>query len=155
GTLWAGAELHLVPAEVNLLPHKLAQFIRDMRLTQWFSVPSLLNFLARYDVVRPNDFPSLRRVLWCGEAIPTPTVIYWMQRLPHLRFPNLYGPTEATIASSYYTLPCRPADKRHAIPIGVACDGEELLVLDEQLNPLPDGAIGDLYIRGAGLSPGY
>jgi amino acid adenylation domain-containing protein len=155
GTLWSGAELHLVPPEVNLLPHKLAQFIRDSRLTQWFSVPSVLNFLAKYDAVQANDFPSLRRVLWCGEAIPTPTVIYWMQRLPHVRFTNLYGPTEATIASSYYTLSACPTDKRAPIPIGVACDGEELLVLDEHLQPLPEAAIGDLYIRGAGLSPGY
>ncbi len=155
GTLWSGAELHLVPAELNLLPHKLAQFIRDARLTQWFSVPSVLNMMANFDVLLQDDFPDLRRVLFAGEAIPTPTVIHWMRRLPHVRFTNLYGPTETTIVSSYYTLPRCPADEREPIPIGVACDGEELLVLDEQLQPVVPGRIGDLYIRGAGLSPGY
>ena len=154
-TLWAGAELHLVPAELNLLPHKLAQFIRDTRLTQWFSVPSVLNQMAKFDVVAQDDFPCLRRVLWCGEAIPTPTLIYWMRRLPQVQFTNLYGPTEATIASSYYTVPCCPADEREPIPIGTACEGEELLLLDEQLQPVAAGEIGDLYIRGVGLSPGY
>jgi len=155
GTLWAGAELHLVPQEVNLLPHKLAQFIREARLTQWFSAPSVLNLMAKFDVFAQGDFPSLRRVMWCGEAIPTPTLIHWMRRLPHARFTNLYGPTEATIASSYYTLPRCPREEREQIPIGVACDGEELLVLDGQLSPVAPGEIGDLYIRGAGLSPGY
>ncbi len=58
GTLWPGAELHLVPPELNLLPHKLAQFIRDTRLTQWFSVPSVLNLMANFDVVRQDDFPT-------------------------------------------------------------------------------------------------
>lgn len=155
GTLWAGAQLHLVPAELNLLPHKLAQFMREARLTQWFSVPSVLNLMAKYDVVAPHDFPDLRRVLWCGEAIPTPTLIHWMRRLPQVRFTNLYGPTEATIASSHYTVRHCPRDECEAIPIGAACDGEALLVLNERLRALPPGEIGDLYIRGVGLSPGY
>jgi acyl-coenzyme A synthetase/AMP-(fatty) acid ligase len=78
-----------------------------------------------------------------------------MKRLPHVTFTNLYGPTEATIASSYYTLPAAPPDPRAVIPIGTACAGEELLVLDDALQPLPPGAVGNLYIRGVGLSPGY
>jgi amino acid adenylation domain-containing protein len=155
GTLSAGAELHLVPPELNLLPPTLAQFIRKARLTQWFSVPSVLNLMAKFDAIGQDDFPSLRRVLWCGEAIPTPTLIHWMRRLPHVRFTNLYGPTEATIASSYHTLATCPADEREPIPIGRACDGEELLVLDAQLRPASPGETGDLYIRGPGLSPGY
>ncbi len=155
GSLWAGAELHLVPQELNLLPHKLAQFIRDGRLTQWFSAPSVLNLMAKYDVVSQADFPTLRRVMWCGEAIPTPALIHWMRRVPHARFTNLYGPTEATIASSYYTVPGCPRDEREQVPIGVACDGEELLILDRRLLPVSAGETGDLYIRGAGLSPGY
>jgi amino acid adenylation domain-containing protein len=155
GALGAGAELHLVPASFNLLPHKLAHFIRQSRLTQWFSVPAVLNLMATLDVVRPRDFPELRRVLWCGEVLPTPTLIHWMQRLPHARFTNLYGPTEATIASSHYTLPACPVHEREPIPIGGACEGEELLILDRHMRPVADGAIGDLYIRGAGLSPGY
>jgi amino acid adenylation domain-containing protein len=155
GTFRAGAELHLVPPELNLLPHKLAELIRSAELTQWFSVPSALNYMAKFDVVRQGDFPSLRRVLWCGEVFPTPGLIYWMQRLPHVSFTNLYGPTEATIASSYYTIPSCPTREDEVIPIGQACGGEELLVLDEALSPVPPGEVGDLYIRGVGLSPGY
>ena len=155
GTLRAGAQLYPVSPELSLLPHKLTQFIRDVALTQWFSVPSALNYIAKFDLVQPGDFPSLRRVLWCGEVLPTPTLMYWMQRLPHVSFTNLYGPTEATIASSYYTVPECPADERAEIPIGRACPGETLLVLDETLRPVSPGDVGDLYIGGAGLSPGY
>ena len=155
GTLGAGAELHLVPPALNLLPHKLAQFIRRSRLTQWFSVPSVLNLMAKFDAVRQGDFPELRRVLWCGEVLPTPTLIHWMRLLPHARFTNLYGPTETTIASSHYTLPRCPAHGQEPLPIGSACAGEELLILDEAMHPAAPGEIGDLYIRGVGLSPGY
>src|SRR5260370_3705605 len=78
-----------------------------------------------------------------------------MQRLPHVRFTNLYGPTEATIASSYYDVPACPQNPQEEIPIGKACGGEELLVLDEDLDPLPAGHMGNLYIGGAGLRPRY
>lgn len=155
GTFASGAELHLVPPALGILPNGLAEFIRASRLTQWFSVPSVLHHMVQFDIVRPHDFPALRRVLWCGETLPTPTLRYWMERLPHVSFTNLYGPTETTIASSYYTVPARPADDRAAIPIGVACAGEELLVLDEELRPVPPGRAGDLFIGGVGLSPGY
>jgi amino acid adenylation domain-containing protein len=155
GTFAAGAELHLVPAETNLLPNKLAEWIRDSRVTQWFSVPSALHYMARFDVIRQHDFPELKRLLWCGEVLPTGSLIHWMKCLPHVRFTNLYGPTETTIASSYYTVPACPQHERAQIPIGTACDGEELLVLDHNLQPPAWGDIGELYIGGAGLSPGY
>jgi amino acid adenylation domain-containing protein len=155
GTLSAGASLYLVPPSLSLLPNKISEFIREAALTQWFSVPSLLNYMARFDVVRQHDFPTLRRLLWCGEPFPTPGLIYWMQRLPHVSFTNLYGPTETTIASSFYRVPACPSDEKEQIPIGVGCAGEELVVLDESLRPAEPGVIGDLYIRGVGLSPGY
>src|SRR2546430_4153137 len=155
GTFAAGAQLHLVPPDLNLLPTALAQFIRAAELTQWFSVPSLLSYLAKFDVVKVNDFPTLRRLLWCGEVFPTPALRYWMTRLPHVTFTNLYGPTETTIASSYHTVPRCPEDDRAAIPIGSPCAGEELLVLNERLERVPPGEGGGLYIRGVGLSPGY
>ncbi len=154
-TLAVGAQLHPVPAQLNLLPQKIADFIRQRELTQWFSVPSLLSYMAKFDVVRPHDFPSLKRLLWCGERFPTPALRYWMERLPHVEFTNLYGPTETTIASSFYVVPACPATDEAAIPIGEPCAGESLLVLDDKLSTVGAGEIGDLYISGVGLSPGY
>jgi amino acid adenylation domain-containing protein len=155
GTFAVGAQLHLVPPELNLLPNKLADFIRTTGLTQWFSVPSILTYMAKFDVVQFGDFPALKRLLWCGEVLPTPTLTYWMKRLPKVQFTNLYGPTEATIASSYYTVPQCPDNERAMIPIGTACEGEELLILNDSLQKVQPSEIGDLYIRGVGLSSGY
>ena len=155
GSFAAGAELHLVPAELSLNPKKLATMIRDSELTQWFSVPSVLTYMAKFEAVAQDDFPALERLLWCGEVLPTPVLAHWMRRLPHVTFTNLYGPTEATIASSYHTMPGPPEDETQPVPIGVACGGEELLVLGEDLGPVAQGEIGDLFISGVGLSPGY
>ena len=155
GAFAAGAELHLVPAELNLMAPKLTEFIRSSELTQWFSVPSILTYMASFDTVEQDDFPALRRLIWCGEVFPTASLIHWMERLPEVTFTNLYGPTEATIASSYHTLPAVPADATAAVPIGTPCGGEELLVLDDDLREVTDGEVGNLYIGGVGLSPGY
>ncbi|MEZ4295505.1 MAG: amino acid adenylation domain-containing protein [Polyangiaceae bacterium] len=155
GAFAAGAELHLVSPEMNLLPHELARFIRRAELTSWFSVPAALSYMAKMGAVKEGDFPSLRRVMWCGEVLPTPVLVHWMKRVPHATYTNLYGPTEATIASSYHTVTACPERETEEIPIGQACDGEGLLVLNERMEGCAPGQIGDLYISGAGLSPGY
>lgn len=154
-TLKAGAELHLVPAAANMLPGALADFIRDSALDQWFSVPSTLAFMVRSGAIENDDFQTLKRVLFCGEAMPTPVLAEWMRRVPHARYTNLYGPTETTIASSYYDVPAVPEVETEPVPIGVPCPGESLLVLDEERRPLPPNEIGEIFIGGVGLSPGY
>lgn len=154
-TLAAGAELHLVPAGANLLPGALADFIREGRLTQWFSVPSTFAFMLGAGVVGEGDFPSLERVLFCGEEMPAPVLAEWMRRVPQPTYTNLYGPTESAIASSYYDVPPGPDGPPAPVPIGTPCDGERIEVLDPVLQPRPPGEVGEIYISGAGLSPGY
>jgi len=154
GAMRAGAELHLVPPE-TLLPQQLARFIQTAELTQWFAVPSAMTYMTRFGAVPDEGFPTLQRVLWCGEVLPTSVLVDWMRRIPQASFTNLYGPTEATIASSYYTVPGVPTHESEAIPIGTPCDGEELLIVDDEGRPAKDGEIGELCIGGAGLSPGY
>ena len=136
GALRSGAELHLVPPAANLLPHKLAELIRTAELTQWFSVPSAMTYMAKLDVVRHDDFPTLKRVLWCGEVLPTPILIHWMGRLPHAEFTNLYGPTEATIASSYYTVPASPPARPSRCRSASRATARSCVVLDGDLEPL-------------------
>jgi len=155
GAFAAGAQLHVVPPEVQRSPRRLAAVVRTSGLTEWLCVPSTLDDLAGRDAVRPGDFPALKRIVWYGEGLPTPTLAYWMTRLPHVTFTRLYGRTEATIASSAYTVPEIPDDPNAEIPIGTECDGEELLVLNDRLEPVPFGEVGDLYIRGVGVSSGY
>jgi amino acid adenylation domain-containing protein len=155
GALTAGSELHLVPPELSLLPRDLAALIDREQLTQWFSVPSVLSYMAKFDAVPEGGFATVRRVIWCGDVLPTPVLIHWMERVPHAQYTNLYGPTETTIASSHHTVAAPPADETAPIPIGQACAGEELLVLDDNLRPMSPETAGDLYIGGTGLSSGY
>ena len=155
GAMATGASLHLVPSHANVVPRALAAFIAESRLTQWFSVPSALGYLAQHGAIGHGAFPELRRLLWCGEAMPTPTLMTLMERLPHVRFTNLYGPTEATIASSFHTLAEPPRSASDSVPIGLPCAGEELWLLNDDLTPTAPGEVGQIFIGGVGLSPGY
>ncbi len=154
GTLSSGGELHLVGPDV-LLPAHLARFIREAELTQWFSVPSTFAYMVRGNAIEHDDFASLERIVWCGEVLPPAVLLHWMERVRQPSYTNLYGPTEATIASSFHTVGEAPRDTSAPIPIGTPCGGEEILVLDEQLQAVAAGEIGELFIAGAGLSPGY
>lgn len=154
GTLSSGAELHLPPPNI-LLPQHLASFIREAELTQWFSVPSTFAYMMRGNAIQDGDFPSLKRIIWCGEVLPPAVLAHWMERVPQPSYTNLYGPTEATIASSFHTIDSAPRDMTTPIPIGTPCTGEDIHVLSEELQPLAPGEIGELHIEGVGLSPGY
>ncbi|MEX2351394.1 MAG: amino acid adenylation domain-containing protein [Balneolaceae bacterium] len=154
GAFASGCHLHLVPAGISTNPKKMSEFILENRLNQWFSVPSALSFLAKFQVIPEGGYPDLKRLIWCGEVFPLPGLQYWMNKLPNVQFTNLYGPTEATIASSYYTVN-RRLDQLTETPIGEPCSGEKLIILDEDQRRKNIGEVGDLYIQGSGLSPGY
>jgi non-ribosomal peptide synthetase component F len=155
GSLSSGAELHLVPAAAHLLPGRIAAWVRTSGITHWCSDSLVLDNIAKFDAVQPWDFPELRRVLWNGESLSTPALSYWMRQLPHVEFTKLYGSTEAAVASGYHTITSFPEDEAEQIPLGRACAGAELLLLDHNLQPAATGSVGDIYVRGASLSPGY
>ena len=77
------------------------------------------------------------------------------QRLPLSQFTQLYGVPEASIVSSHFTIPAGSFDDPLQLPIGRACEGVGLFVLDLDLQPVPLDEIGKLYIGGVGLSSGY
>ncbi|MGN7877283.1 AMP-binding protein, partial [Roseateles sp. 22389] len=65
---------------------------------------------------------------------------------------NLYGPTEAAIDVTHWT--CRD-DGRSQVPIGAPITGISTWVLDGDLNAVPPGVPGELYLGGIGLARGY
>jgi acyl carrier protein len=70
---------------------------------------------------------------------------------PGRRFFNAYGPTEATIWAAFFQ--CNDADA--APPIGNAIANTQAYVLDDELEPVPIGWPGEIYLGGAGIARGY
>ena len=131
-----------------------AAYIREHGITCWFSVPSLAYQVRLQEDLQPGAFPSLRLSLFCGEALPTVVATEWAAAAPNSGVENWYGPTEATIACSRYELDGEEIDD-DTVPIGKAFSGMELLVLDKDLEPLPAGEPGELFLSGAQVASGY
>lgn len=101
----------------------------------------------------PSVFARVRHVLTGGDIVSAPLVGELLEHNPGLVFTNGYGPTENTTYTTCWTTDTAPPPP--TIPIGSPIRGTEVAVLDENATPVPDGVIGELYVRGVGLADGY
>jgi acyl carrier protein len=89
-----------------------------------------------------------------GEALQAESLSFWRSHAPHVRLINEYGPTETVVGCSIYEVKADTVTQG-VVPIGRPIANTELYVLDTQLQPVPVGVCGELYVGGAGLARGY
>ncbi|WP_036529534.1 non-ribosomal peptide synthetase, partial [Nocardia sp. CNY236] len=147
--LQVGARLAIAAPDGHRDPAYLARIIDEHAVTVVHFVPSMLAVFAA--VATPQDVDSLRLVFASGEALPPATAAAWRD-LSGATLHNLYGPTEAAVDVTAHEVTC--ADSAH-VPIGVAADDTELLVLDDSLRPVARGVAGELYLAGIQIARGY
>jgi amino acid adenylation domain-containing protein len=135
-----------------------ANFVRDARLTIWFSVPSTAHVLDRLRKLQPGAFPGLRVSLFCGEALPVELARRWSRAAAASIVENLYGPTELTISCTLYRYDPERTDSESEgglVPIGEPYPGMRAIVVDESLREVEAGEPGELLMTGPQLSLGY
>ncbi|MBB3239092.1 amino acid adenylation domain-containing protein/non-ribosomal peptide synthase protein (TIGR01720 family) [Pseudomonas sp. Tn43] len=146
--LITGATLVVARPDGHRDPAYLSQLIQQEKVTTLHFVPSMLRaFVEEPSLVHCH---SLRQVFASGEALPVDLVRRFMSQHP-AALVNLYGPTEAAIDVSVWR--CSVDDV--SVPIGKPIANLRLYILDEALQPLPIGSIGELYIGGVGVARGY
>jgi amino acid adenylation domain-containing protein len=89
-----------------------------------------------------------------GENLTTQHINFWQQFAPDTVLINEYGPTETVVGCCIYQV-AKTSNYSGSIPIGHPIANTQLYVLDQYLQPVPKGVIGELYIGGAGLARGY
>lgn len=153
---WEGGACVCCPSQKTLI--NPGRFIREARLTVWFSVPSTAVLMKRIGMLKPDRYPSLKWSLFCGEPLPADVAEAWAQAAPQSVLENLYGPTELTIACSLYRWDHQSSPREcesGIVPIGRPYPGMEALVVDEMLREVPPGEIGELLMTGPQLTLGY
>lgn len=149
----SGACLYVPPIEALLFP---AQFIKQHRISVWFSVPSIANLMRDYRALQPSAFPDLRISLFCGEALSNIVAREWQHAAPNSIIDNLYGPTETTIAITRYCFQAQSGDQwRTIVPIGEPFSDHSFQVVNEHCEAVAPGEQGELLLAGPQLSPGY
>lgn len=148
----AGARLCIATESCLLFPNKLLSLIEKEQITIWKAISSLIMYLAKTGSLKEGRIPTLKKVLFSGEVLPTKHLIPWMETYPEKLFYNAYGPTEATGISTYYHVQQIPKDPQQPIPIGRPCTNTDVFLLNED-DSLAE--VGELCIRGSSLSRGY
>jgi len=152
--LMLGATVCTVSTQLVKNPWKLAQWMEEFYINIMLFVPSVFGeFIAAIDFQK-HRFPNLRWLFFIGEALPVSFIQQWIDHLGNkVGLANLYGPTEASIHVTVYNIKSRPEQER--IPIGHAMEQVYLVVLDDKMNQLSPGNVGELWIGGIQLAQGY
>jgi amino acid adenylation domain-containing protein len=152
GAALAGASVHLLTGGETGFGTALATAAREQQITVWYSVPSALVMLC--DAAEPADVACLRVVLFAGEVFPIKHLVRLRELVPSAVLANLYGPTETNVCT-YHVVPDVITETDRTLPIGRACENQEVFALDESLKPVPRGEVGVLWARGPTVMQGY
>ncbi|ERV98022.1 non-ribosomal peptide synthase/polyketide synthase [Pseudomonas aeruginosa] len=148
--LMSGARLVVAAPGDHRDPAKLVALINREGVDTLHFVPSMLQaFLQDEDVV---SCTSLKRIVCSGEALPADAQQQVFAKLPQAGLYNLYGPTEAAIDVTHWSC---VEEGKDAVPIGRPIANLACYILDGNLEPVPVGVLGELYLAGRGLARGY
>src|SRR6185503_12381881 len=146
-TLTAGASLHLAPEAVRVSATELRDWLLGQEITVGFVPTPLAELLL--GLSWPGE-SQLRLLLTGGGPL---------RQYPEERHPftlvNNYGPTEGTVVSTSGRIGCAASEEHRAPSIGRAIANVQVYLLDQELEPVPVGVAGELYVGGAGLARGY
>ncbi|MFZ6998993.1 pyoverdine non-ribosomal peptide synthetase PvdD [Pseudomonas aeruginosa] len=159
GVLLYGGRLVIVPQWVSRSPEDFYRLLCREGVTVLNQTPSAFKQLMAVacSADMATQQPALRYVIFGGEALDLQSLRPWFQRFgdrqPQLV--NMYGITETTVHVTYR--PVSEADLEGGLvsPIGGTIPDLSWYILDRDLNPVPRGAVGELYIGRAGLARGY
>ena len=153
-TVYAGAELNVIPKTLFSFPMKLLELLNERRVNTIYWVPSALCIIANWRVLDYGELKYIKKVLFAGEVMPTRQLNYWIEKLKGVLFANLFGPTETTDICTYYIVDRKFKDGE-TLPIGRACDNCDVFVVKEDGTKAMIGEEGELYARGSFLAMGY
>ncbi|MCW2627549.1 amino acid adenylation domain-containing protein, partial [Mycobacterium sp.] len=159
GALLYGGRLVVVPYSVSRSPEDFLTLLADERVTILNQTPSAFYALMRADAAQPPAGAelALRYVVFGGEALELGRLEEWYSRhaedAPVLV--NMYGITETTVHVSHVALDREMAARGRGSEIGAGIPDLKVYVLDDRLQPVPPGVVGELYVAGAGLARGY
>jgi amino acid adenylation domain-containing protein len=150
GSLLNGARLVVMTAGPPSLM-EIGAALEQYGVTTLWLTAGLFNLMVEE---RPAELRCLRQLLAGGDVLSMVHVERFLQEASGCTLINGYGPTENTTFTCTYAMK-GPMQFEASVPIGRAIANTEVYVLDRELQPVPVGVVGELYLGGAGLARGY
>jgi amino acid adenylation domain-containing protein/thioester reductase-like protein len=146
-TLFAGATLVMIAKEQLTEVREFSRIIQEQGVTLLKFSTAFWHNISELNV----EELGVRLVAIGGEEADLHHYKLWRNHNPHIPLINTYGPTEITVTATCSKLEAS-LDK---ITIGKPIANTQIHILDAQLNPVPIGFVGDMYIAGDGVTRGY
>jgi amino acid adenylation domain-containing protein/thioester reductase-like protein len=151
GGLLSGARVVIVPQSVVLDPDRLMQLLRQHRVTVlWLTV----GLFVQYADALASVSGQFNYLLTGGDVVDPSAVRKVMRQSKPQRLLNGYGPTECTTFSTTWLIE-EVTDDTKTLPIGRPLSNTQIYILSRDLEPVPIGVAGEIYIGGDGVAFGY
>ncbi len=137
--------LIIFPENGEMQSDDLNDFIEKYRCNVVQMTPSLT------EIFRLKNNTCIEKLVVGGEALTLDHVSIIKNNLPNASLYNVYGATESCIDASY----CLVGGNKGVVTVGKPLCNMQIHILDQHLNPVPIGCIGEIYIGGIGLARGY
>ncbi|MFE0508568.1 AMP-binding protein [Streptomyces sp. NPDC058964] len=154
GAARVGATVALLPSAAAAFPRKYLAYCRDVGATVLYAVTSTMAWLARRGKDMLGELTSVRAVVFGGEVMQAGDMNILLDGLPQARFLNVYGPTESNVCT-FYELPAARLAPDAVIPIGRSLPGTDIVLVGDDLLPVPPGEPGELLVRGPTMMASY
>jgi amino acid adenylation domain-containing protein len=154
-TWCSGATLHIAPEHLRADIEKLGDYINLAGIEKAILPVVVLQQLAELKQSRSEDLAGLKEVIATGEQLQiTRAIKELFKQLPGSILDNHYGPSETHVVT-WKRLNGNAEEWRPHVAIGKPISNTQVYVLDDQMQPVPVGVVGELYIGGAALARGY
>jgi len=153
-TLKHGATMHIIPKVMFSFPPKLIQHLNEKEINTAIWATSALRIIANLKALEKDLPKHLKQVMFSGEVMPNKVLNYWRRHLPDVQYVNLYGPTEITCNCTYFIVDRQFSDN-DILPIGTPFKNTDILVLNEENQPVGNNELGEICVRGTSLALGY
>ncbi|MCP5063934.1 MAG: amino acid adenylation domain-containing protein [Ignavibacteriae bacterium] len=148
-----GGELNIIPDEIRILDEKLFAWLSNRKIESTYLPPFMLDSFSDWLENKLNT-SSLNKILVGVEPIKLKILASIKQKISSVYIINGYGPSETTICSTAYDINTSD-DSNDITPIGMPISNTKVFILDNQLNIVPQGVVGELFISSIGISQGY
>ncbi len=151
-TFCTGGNLVIAEKRIEQDIDKIGTIINEQAISHTLMLPSLYQLILEY--VDSKKLQPLKTVIVAGEACsPSLCSSHFNKLNDDVKLYNEYGPTEATVWCIAHQI--KKENTNNIIPIGKPVAGAKIYLMDKDLNPVPFGSVGEIYIGGHGLSKGY
>ncbi|MBD1924288.1 amino acid adenylation domain-containing protein [Microcoleus sp. FACHB-831] len=143
----------IIPDQTVKYPEQLVKTLSEQNVTRLVLVPSLLRVILDTFTDLDKRLPKLKYWVSSGEALSVDLVQSFYQQLPNSRLINLYGSSEVAADVTWHDT--STSEFSDFVPIGGPIANTQVYICDRNLQPVPIGVQGEIYIGGANLARGY